>query len=159
MDVRNLIKTENIEQELKYMRGGQPAKAFPKEDCTVNPKVDEIEQLKKVSGAYYFYGQMKSEITGAISLAKVKLITRKSTVFLTEQIKLTEVKARVTDKVLEHIVNVDSEVVKIKESIAELEKAENKLEIIIKALLLKQDDLIEISRRKKQELKSINNLV
>lgn len=179
MDLREFLKDHEIEETLTYVRQGQVCKAYPQEDCSIADTVDEVVELHKVCGAYYFYGSISTKILEAkenleVNLAAQKeklndsLQVRKSTVYLQKQVELQQVNARCTDKVLENLQNSDEQVIvikgqlnqlsEIKVKIVELNSAENKLKVILKALLLKQDDLIEISRRKKEELKSIGHL-
>jgi hypothetical protein len=158
MNLQDFLKPVEIEQDIDYIREGVPAKAYPKADCTVEDGVDELDQLRKVSSSYYFYGQILGEIETELSAQKANLTTRKSTVYLDQQVALQKLNARVTDKVLENLVNVDPQVVKIKTSIAKLEGACKKLETILNSLTLKQHDLLELSRRKSQELRTINHL-
>lgn len=158
MNLKEIIGTGEIEKTLSYTRKGVLVEAFPKNDCTIENGIDEIIQLQKVSGSYYFYGQILGEVTEALNDHKVGLKTRKSAVFLKNQVELQQKKARVTDKVLENLVNVDTEVVQFQKSIAVLEGAEKKLETILTALKLKEDSLIETSRRSKKEIRAINNL-
>jgi len=179
MDLREFLEKHELDEELKHMRGGKLCTAYPRIDCNIADTVDEVAELHKVSGAYYFYGSISCMLLEAkekleVSLAAQKerlndsLLVRKSAVYLQRQMELTQAAARCTDKVLENLVNSDEQVISIKgqlnqlsdlkAKIVELGSAENKVKVILKALLLKQDDLIEISRRKKEELKSIGHL-
>jgi len=179
MDLRDFLKDHEIEEELTHVRQGQVCKAYPRNDCSIADIVDEVAELHKVCGAYYFYGSISAKILEArenleVSLAAQKeklndsLQVRKSAVYLQKQMELQQASARCTDKVLENLQNSDEQVIaikgqlnqlsEVKAEIVKLNGAENKLKVIMKALLLKQDDLIEISRRKKEELKSIGNL-
>jgi hypothetical protein len=179
MDLRDFLKDHEIEETLTHVRQGKTCVAHPREDCSIADTVDEVAELHKVCGAYYFYGSISAKILEAkenleVSLAAQKeklndsLQVRKSAVYLQKQVELQQANARCTDKVLENLQNSDEQVIaikgqlnqlsEVKAKIVELNGAENKLKVIMKALLLKQDDLIEISRRKKEELKSIGNL-
>jgi hypothetical protein len=157
MDLDKIIKTEDIENELIYQRDGKILRSYPKKDCA-DDGTDEHEQLKKIPGQYYFYGEIKAEIIKALNKTKVDLSSKKASTFLFQQMELQKVEARITDKVLENLVNSEPEVVSLKAMAATLESAESKIETILKALLLKQDALIESGRRKNQELKAINKL-
>jgi len=162
MNLTNLIETKEIEQELEFIREGNLCKAYPKDDCTIDGSIDTESQLEKVSGSYYFYGQILGEITQELNKNKVALKSRKAAAFLEKNIELTQLKARCTDSILKSLVDVDSEAQKIQGVITILEGTESKLETILMALKLKQEGLIEIGRKRNLELKinaqSINNL-
>jgi len=179
MNLAKFLENNEVDEELIYVRGGLVCKAYPLVDCSLIDIVDEVEELHKVSASYYFYGQISCEIIEAKEKLELNLISqkevlsealliRKSNVYLIQQVKLQQTKSRCTERLLESLVNSDEEVISltkqltnlsnIKEKIIELRSAENKIKIILKAILLKQDDLIEISRRKKEELKIINHL-
>jgi hypothetical protein len=172
MNLKDYLKNHEIDEELTYTRAGEVCTANPRKDCSISGTVDEVKELYKVSGVYYFYGQIsamllecRNELENNLSSQKETLnealINRKSSVFLTQEIELKRLGARCTDKVLENLVNTDPKVVairseiknlsNIKSQIIKVEGAENKLKIIKKALELKQEALIEISRRRKKE--------
>lgn len=158
MDLTKLIKTDEIESELSYTRQGESAKAYPKADCTIDSGIDELKQLRSVSGSYYFYGQMLGEIQAELSRQKSNLKYQVGLCYLKNHEELQTSKSRITDKMLEHIVNTTGAIIKVKEIIAELEGAETKLSTILVALKLKDGDLNELSRRLYLEAKSINKI-
>lgn len=179
MQLSDYLKNTEIDEDLIYSRKGERCTAHPYVDCSIDSVTDEIGEMAKVSGAYYFYGQIACNLTEAKEVTELKLATQKETltdalavkksaIFLDYQQKLEASKGRCTDKVLEHMVNAHADVVILKTQLTQLsilknkilsiKSAENKIRIVLKALLLKQDDLIEISRRKKEELKSIARL-
>lgn len=179
MDLTKFLEKNEIDEELIYMRGGKKCIAYPLKDCSISDVVNEVEEMSKISAAYYFYGQISCEILEAkekmeLALATKKeqlnenLLVRKSAVYLKKQQELQQINSRCTDKVLENLQNSDEKVIvfkaqlnqlsELKFKIVELRSAEGKFKIILKAILLKQDDLIEISRRKKEELKTIGHL-
>jgi len=164
MNLTNLIKSESIEQNLTYSRNGQEVVVRPSIDCAIDSKANEITQLQKISGHFYFYGTIKAEISELKVNAKNDLTYKKAAAFLSgeEIIKKANPKARITDKILENYVNGHEDVQEAKSILAKLEKHESKLEIILKALLLKEEALIEVSRRNKQEInltgKALNHL-
>ncbi len=162
MNLTDLIETKEIEQELKYTREGIEAKAYPRDDCTIDGTIDTETQLEKVPGCYYFYGQILGEITQALNKQKVALKARKAAAFLWNNMELTKIKQRCTDTILKSLVDDDKDVHTIQAAITVLEGAESKLGTILTALKLKQEGLIEIGRKKNLELKlkakSINNL-
>jgi len=179
MDLTNLIKNIDVEEELIYNRNGQKCTANPKIDCSIDLNADEVDELRKMPSYYYYYGCIASDVTdareiaedelsGAKDILSDRLAVRKSQVYLLEEQKLRQRDARCTDKVLESLINVDKEVIEIRDQLTKLSDAKRKviklkncemrMKIILKALLIKQDDLIEISRRKKLEYKSYGNL-
>jgi hypothetical protein len=157
MKLDHLVNLDDIETELVYSRNGVQAKTNPRDDCTIDD-TDELDQLRKVSGALYFYGQILGEIEKALLLQKVDLKTKTGICYQKNHMELQNSKARVTDKMLEHLINTSTEIITIKNLIAELEGSKVKMETIITALRLKDGALNELSRRKSQELRSINKL-
>jgi len=179
MDLNEYLEKREIDEELKYFRQGKLCTAYPFKDCSISEPLDELAEMQKLSGSYYFYGMISCELLAEKEKVELELASKKealtgaleikkSSLYLLNQVELARTKARCTDKVLENMVSSNSEIANIKsdllglsqlkERIIELKNVENKLKIILKALLLKQEDLIEISRRKKEELKTISHL-
>lgn len=161
MDLTQLIKSNVLEEEIVYNRDGQETIEYPKSDCTIDDGTDEITQLKQISGKFFFYGSVKAKITELKTRAKNELTLVKSKTSISEELKIKAANpnARVTDKRLECLTNINPEVIKAKEALVKLEMNESNLEIILKALLLKEEELLESSRRSKQEINLRRNLV
>lgn len=161
MNLTELIKTDSIEENVTYTLNGHKEVIHPRADCTVSSEADEITQLKEISGKFYCYGQIKAEIISGKTKAKNRLSYLKSEMSL-EQEKLLLIanpKARVTDKRLDSLVTVEPSVVAAKDKLAEFEKYEIKIDIILKALLLKEEELLEASRRNKKEMELLGNKI
>jgi hypothetical protein len=152
MNLDKFIQMDNIPETIDYTKGGNTEKLYPRTEISIDER-GEPEQLSEIPGLLYMYAWIAGELTKSLTTIKNQIKHRRSSVFLTEKTTGLQKGQKIPEKTLEHMCTLDTKVTEMSQIQVDIESAKSTVDAIILALINKREALLEMSRRKKLELR------